>query len=87
MLTPFCETDGLFFDSSSEPQTFKKTFDKEIHEFRSGNEEGEFIKTYSRPQFMDEVINSIRVQRKELNSKGKVYIKYKRNIKVRKEED
>lgn len=87
MLTPFCETDGLFFDSASEPQAFKKSFDKEIHEFRSGTEDGEFIKLNSRPQFMDEVINSIRVQRKELNNKEKVYIKYKRNIKIRTEED
>ena len=31
-LTPFCKTDGLFFDSSHEPESFKYEFDKDLHE-------------------------------------------------------
>lgn len=31
-LTPFCKTDGLYFDGSNEPEEFKYAFDKDIND-------------------------------------------------------
>lgn len=32
-MTPFCKTDGLYFDGSHEPEGFKFNFDKDIESF------------------------------------------------------
>jgi hypothetical protein len=42
-VTPFCKTDGLYFDDKSEPETFKYEFEKDIFEYRKENETGVFV--------------------------------------------
>lgn len=43
VITPFCKTDGLYFDESMEPENFKYDFEKEIIENRKKNEDKMFI--------------------------------------------
>lgn len=37
ILTPFCQTDGLYFDSKREPETFKYSFDKDVTDYMHNN--------------------------------------------------
>lgn len=37
ILTPFCKTDGLYFDGSNEPESFKFNFDKDVTDYFSND--------------------------------------------------
>jgi len=37
VLTPFCKTDGLYFNGENDPESFKYNFDKDIMETISDN--------------------------------------------------
>lgn len=40
ILTPFCKTDGLYFDGDNEPESFKYNFDKDITDYFKSNFNG-----------------------------------------------
>lgn len=50
ILTPFCKTDGLYFDSSHEPEDFKYHFDKDVDEYFLGDKEADVHPDYTSPE-------------------------------------
>ena len=62
LLTPFCKTDGLFFNGANEPQEFKCLFEKEVTDFRRLNEPNNLFVSldYENGDGYLESINSIR---------------------------
>jgi hypothetical protein len=43
LVTPMCKTDGMYFDSKTEPEEFKDLFEAEIYKYRKDREQGLFI--------------------------------------------
>ena len=74
ILTPFCKTDGLYFDGENEPEAFKYTFDKDLKEYFESNFNGLTISPSfkSVKEYYDANLDAIEMNKKmSIQRKGK----------------
>ena len=43
IITPFCETNGLYFNENNEPESFRDVFEDDLFKYRKEHESGIFI--------------------------------------------
>jgi hypothetical protein len=89
IVTPFCETDGLFFNSENEPEDFKREFEFELFNYTKSLDDGDYV------DIIDGDFSKIKLASKEVYDKSVIttqevpnskyeYVKY---INYREEED
>ena len=77
IITPFCKTNGLYFDSSNEPEEFKYNFDRDVDSYFTNKFDGlnispsfDSIKDYYDATLsMMEMNNTLTVEKKKKESK------------------
>jgi hypothetical protein len=84
IVTPFCKTEGLFFNKDNEPEGFKRSFEKELFNYRKANEEGYFvdITDESKEKVKEVMVNLAKyfhVKDEENKKNRKFYVRYRRN--------
>jgi hypothetical protein len=87
LITPFCETNGLFFNDKNEPEGFSDSFKNDLFEYRRINSTGgsafiivENDKTDLLRENVDECRRKFSVSESVNASNKKHYIKYLRNF-------
>jgi len=83
IITPFCKTDGLFFDDSYEPEEFKFQFEKDVNDYRKKNSNNLFIDIdcdnitdyFKQQEKFREVINKMEIKEIEHENLDRYYIK------------
>jgi len=64
LLTPFCDTDGLYFNGAMEPEGFKYNFDKDVNDWDNPNNIGlKFMDEDGYYKYCDAVENKVLVER------------------------
>jgi hypothetical protein len=84
IVTPFCETTGLFFSDKEEPQAFKEWFDYNILKYREQIENKTFIiippeEKENLERFASEIKEKFIVEYKDKPSKKYTYVKFIHN--------
>jgi len=87
IITPFCKTDGLFFEDAFEPESFKYDFDKNVVIFRRETSDVLIVDTsydnineyFEAQKRFKEMNSSIQISEIDKNDATKYYIRIKLN--------
>jgi len=87
LITPFCETNGLFFNDKNEPESFSDEFKKDVFDYRKNTSTGNNVfisvdvnKMNELRSFIDNCKEKTEFKDELNKSNKKLYIRYLKNF-------